>query len=369
MDPACAAVLQKRFGNVEVHPDVVTLRPPVADVVAGGWPCQDISVAGLQQGLLGKRSSLFYAMVDVAKEAKAHTIVAENVPNLLVLQGGKIFSDVLEKLNNERFPFISWRTINARQFGLPHQRERIFIVASKHPEIARALHRPFEPAKESAREHGHPSCSGFYWTGGSQSICYSRGYVPTLKVGSSLSIPSPPAIHFENVVRKASPAECLRLQGFDPNDFDGMKPNNVYRMTGNAVALPVGQFVMDSIKGEAVSNLESSALFFTKFESHGFYQAGTVMSTRHSEADLATNLDEFIDVEDRKPLSQRASRGLLHRLVRSGNYCPPDLFELLCDYAETSPKAMLAMAPHKHPSEATRDLFTEQRMLFGESAG
>ncbi len=134
---------------------------------------------------------------------------------------------------------------SAQWGNLSCHRIRVFIIASKYKEIALSLHRPVLKFRTLPRNK--TQCSAFYWTAGLQSICYSVGFVPTLKVGSALSIPSQPALQFGKCVRKATPEECLRFQGFDAHDFSDLRAKDVFRMTGNAVAQPVGQFVMDSI--------------------------------------------------------------------------------------------------------------------------
>jgi DNA (cytosine-5)-methyltransferase 1 len=323
-DPACARLLASRFPGVEVHPDVTTLRPPAAEVIAGGWPCQDLSVAGLRRGLAGERSGLFFALLRIAREAGAHTVLAENVPNLLSLEGGRTFATVLDALAEAGFPYVSWRRLNARAFGLPHQRVRVLLAASRHREIALALHRPLPPLPPP---RGEGRAAGFYWTGGLQSICYSEGFVPTLKVGSSLSIPSPPALHFDDVVRKATPAECLRFQGFDPAEFRDMRPKDVYRATGNAVAVPVGRFVFGCLRGEPPGRLRATPAA-APFRD-GYREPGGVFEVTHPAPPLSADLAAFIDREDRTPLAPRAAAGLLARLSRSGKPCPPDLFALL----------------------------------------
>lgn len=83
-DAACQTVLRERQPNVEIIGDVRDLTsPPKAEIVVGGWPCQDLSSAGILGGINGLRSGLFFDMVRIAKECKAHTLVGENVPNLV----------------------------------------------------------------------------------------------------------------------------------------------------------------------------------------------------------------------------------------------------------------------------------------------
>jgi DNA (cytosine-5)-methyltransferase 1 len=314
--------LQRRFPEARLHDDVRSLKPPRADVVAGGWPCQDLSVAGLQRGLAGERSGLFFELLRVAEAARATVIVAENVPNLLAMQGGVVFRLILEALERAGYRHVAWRTLNAREFGLPHQRRRVFLVAAREPGPAFALHRPLD-VHEAISEK---TCNAFYWTAGLQSICYNEGFVPTLKVGSALSIPSPPALHFDGCVRTASPQECLRLQGFDPADFGDLAAKHLYRMAGNAVAAPVGRFVFGSLEARA----GVPALLPVKQVSRdGYYSERTLHGVTHPAVPLATNLGDFVDLGDRRPLSRRAATGLLNRLARSGKPCPDELRSLL----------------------------------------
>jgi DNA (cytosine-5)-methyltransferase 1 len=320
LDPACHAVLGRRFPAARLHADVRDFQPPAVDVVAGGWPCQDLSVAGLQRGLAGERSGLFFELLRVARDAGAHTVVAENVPNLLTLHGGTAFRLVLEALAADGFAHVAWRVLDARAFGLPHQRRRVFLVASRHYEVARALHRPVPvvPSVDAA------PCAAFYWTAGLQSICYSQGYVPALKVGSALSIPSPPALHFDGIVRKASAEECLRLQGFDVGDFVGVKPAAKYRMAGNAVAVPVGRFAFGALDGAHGPDGEVGTA-----GPSGIFSKGEIRRVDHPAVPLVSSLGAFVDMQDRNGLSARAASGLLTRLARSGKPCPADLRALL----------------------------------------
>lgn len=347
LDDTCHAVLRRRFGgDIPIHDDVKTLDPPSVDVVAGGWPCQDISVAGLRRGLAGERSGLFFELLRVAIASGAHTLIAENVPNLLVMEGGDVFRGVLDAIGLERrgdgspaFPYIAWRTLNARSFGLPHQRERVFIIASRYREIAVAIHRRIPEIQDS----NDVTAAGFYWTAGLQSICYSKGFVPTLKVGSALSIPSPPALHFDDHVRKATPEECLGFQGFHAADFLDLSPKEIYRVTGNAVAVPVGRWVFASLTapqtGDPVMEARQEMLFDDSIANvpiakDGLYDCGRLRRVFNTGGKLTTCLNRFIDTRNTSRLSGRAAAGLLNRLRQSGKPCPDELLRLLHSCAE-----------------------------------
>ena len=338
-DPDAIHVLNALYPNVEVWPDVRTLEPPHADVVAGGWPCQDISVAGQQAGLSGLRSRLLLDMLRVAKQAGAHTIVAENVTNLLRMRRGHEFGASLSAFHSHGYPLVAWRVLNAREFGLPQNRSRLLIVASKEQDAAYSLFRPPPPLPRSATSQDMRSrAAGFYWTAGTHSINYSRGYVPTIKVGSALGIASPPAVHYENVVRTVTAREALALQGFDIDVSLFRSTASAYKAAGNAVARPIGRWLLEGLRGGESSAPRwlptQQALWADRDEGYAYSPAGISVRGEVTGVDLklyprATNLLSFLDREAPERLSPRACRGLLERLTRSGQACPASLRELL----------------------------------------
>ena len=338
VDPECHGILRRKFPYSVIHDDVNTFQGFKCEIVAGGWPCQDISIAGKQKGLTGKNSGMFYAFVDVAVQASAQTIIAENVPHLLRLENGNVFKEVLREFVSHGFKFCAWRLLNAREFGLPHNRNRIFIVASKTKKHCFSL---FRDIPSIVLKVSNEMAAGFYWTAGTHSICYSKGYVPAIKVGSGLSIASPPAVHFGDSVRLLSPSEVLALQGFDPSIFVNLNKRVVYRMAGNAVAKPVGRFVLDGVldeieyqgvefihkQGDLFSSLRADERlnYPGDIPNSGFFSDGIWGVKLPNPHNLAVNLHSFIDSTYSDVLSKRAATGLLKRLDRSAQYCPPDL--------------------------------------------
>lgn len=104
---------------------------PKADLWTFGFPCQDVSIAGKQKGLKkGTRSGLFYEMMrllDEAKENKPDWIMCENVKNLLSIDGGRGFLEVVGEMA-ERGYTIEWKVYNSKDYGVPQNRERVYIV-------------------------------------------------------------------------------------------------------------------------------------------------------------------------------------------------------------------------------------------------
>src|SRR5262245_41014057 len=107
-DAESREVLKSRYPAVQIalHVEDV-LKVPRTDFVVGGWPCQDLSIAGKQVGMAGTRSSLFGHMLRVAISAQAHTIIGENVPNLLSIHNGADFRALLSKLSEAGFRYIA----------------------------------------------------------------------------------------------------------------------------------------------------------------------------------------------------------------------------------------------------------------------
>jgi site-specific DNA-cytosine methylase len=294
-DPACIRVLSRRLPGIRVHRDVRDLRPPAVDVVVGGWPCQDVSSAGSMTGISGDRSGLFFTMVDVAIEAGAHSIVGENVPYLRSINSGRDFDRLLAHLDRSGFPCISWRTLNAREFGLAQDRKRIFVVASRYRQIARSLHLR-EPLAVPASAVRAPRTAGFYWTGGGRSICFSRGFVPALKVGAADTRGrSVVALFRDGRTWKLSADGCARPQGFEPSDFQDESKTDTIRMAGNAVPVPMGRFVLDLVfdpeSGDFSRSRTGIQTGFAQVTEHGFVESGMVWSVDHRDTPLANDLD------------------------------------------------------------------------------
>ena len=333
IDPDCREVLSRTHPNSIIHNDINNLEAKKFEIICGGWPCQDISVAGKQKGLKGKNSGLFYKFLDIAKRAGSKSLVAENVPNLLRLENGAVFKEVLRSLHTAGFKHISWRLLNARHFGLPHHRNRVFIIASKSQETAFTLFRPTPDKNYTANSH---NVAGFYWTAGTHALNYSEGYVPTLKIGSSIGIASPPAVHYDNVVRQISWNEALKLQGFDPYYFADIKPTAIFKMAGNAVAKPVGKFVMDGVFEDKFHN----EIKFQQIQSNwlddglgeaipqsGYYDGKIHSPILKVVKNKSADLQKFLDLSSSNRLSHRAASGLLKRLSKSQTYCPSKLLE------------------------------------------
>ena len=116
--------------------DVTKLKSediPYADIWCFGFPCQDISVAGKQRGLDGKRSGIYYSIINLIK-GKAESdrptyLLVENVKNLLSINSGFDFASVLAEMDEAGYD-CRWQVLNSKNFGVPQNRERVFIIAN-----------------------------------------------------------------------------------------------------------------------------------------------------------------------------------------------------------------------------------------------
>lgn len=143
-DKFCQSVLRKHWPNIPLSDDINNINfasIPEADIWCAGFPCQDLSLAnqGKRQGLEGKRSGLFTRFAELAVPARPKWIILENVPGLLNSGDGRDFKYVLETLDDLGY-FVAWRVLDAKYFGTPQRRRRVFIVAShKNDGAARVL--------------------------------------------------------------------------------------------------------------------------------------------------------------------------------------------------------------------------------------
>lgn len=138
IDPYASSVLAERFpsapnlGSItEVEADDI----PQAEIWSGGFPCQDLSIAGKRRGFEGKRSSLAFTFLNLVEQRRPRWIVLENVPGLFSSNSGLDFLRLLSEMGEIGYS-VAWRTFDARFFGVAQRRRRVFIVASLEPDLA-----------------------------------------------------------------------------------------------------------------------------------------------------------------------------------------------------------------------------------------
>jgi DNA (cytosine-5)-methyltransferase 1 len=139
IDKHCQALLERKFPNAKQFNDVTTLKGedlinagfnPSRGIITGGFPCQDVSVAGKRAGLAGERSGLFWEIARIVEETQTEWFILENVPGLLSSNEGKDFGVVIGTMADIGYS-VAWRTLDAQHFGVPQRRRRVFIVGRR----------------------------------------------------------------------------------------------------------------------------------------------------------------------------------------------------------------------------------------------
>lgn len=287
-DPRCRQVLAAHWPDVPQHTDVKEFDGSSVrfDVLSGGFPCQDLSIAGRRAGLAGERSGLFFEFARIADEAKPQWVILENVPGLLSSNGGRDMGTVIGTLADLGYG-VSWRVLDAQYFGVAQRRRRVFIVGSLGDDGGRSVllepegvRRDPPSRREASQEHsagasggarvrgfglnGDPLTSGPFGTnaqGGLRTTdldtigAYIVHEFPTHDVSPCLQERGYKGVDSDMTqahvvrlrptisVRRLTPTECERLQGFPDGWTGGQVDSARYRQLGNAVAVPVVEWI------------------------------------------------------------------------------------------------------------------------------
>lgn len=294
IDPAARKVLEQRFPGVPIYEDIEQLDPyqvEAVDVVTGGSPCQGFSVAGTRTGLEHMESRLFadyVRVVDGLAERGLKFAVWENVPGVLSIKnddGERTFENVVAALVGASHPVqlgsgkwntgladggsraVTWRVLDSRYFGVAQRRRRVFACVAFGDSCADRAGRALLAKSKGSRgdsEKGRKKRKGA--SGGVvASLAIPEGYVESLtpwpEMGEAMRVYGEggrsPSLkqHSPNVlsdygVRRLTPVECERLQGF-PDDWTvPAGPDSArYKAMGNAVTVNTVRWVLGRILG------------------------------------------------------------------------------------------------------------------------
>ena len=239
---------------------------PRADVWCFGFPCQDISVAGKQLGFKGQRSSLFFTVTrlirDTKEEDRPKYLFIENVKNLLSVNGGSDFLKLLIELDEIGYD-AEWQVLNSKNFGVPQNRERVFIIGHLRGRSGRKVF-PIAGNCETVKiEEARQSLADYRYDEGLR--IRKSGESPCLKANMHKMVSDADlsnAIYVvENTnssgngmngqvydskgfrIRKLTPKECWRLQGWNDEDFEKAakvcSDSQLYKQAGNGVTVNV----------------------------------------------------------------------------------------------------------------------------------
>lgn len=288
IDKFANQVLNRRWKEVKRFQDVRNVGKNSAeqvDIIIGGFPCQDVSVAGRRAGFAGERSGLWFEFARVISELKPRWVVIENVPGLLSSNQGRDFEAVLSTLVEFGYG-VSWRIFDAQYFGVPQRRRRVFIVGSfgngraaeilferkglcgdfepsgkERAEYSRAiancittregqrLNETIETLIPVAAECGHKQVLGFDESPTIKPIVWDfhHGEVRLQENGTTPTPTSHYGTGGNNTafvdVRRLTPVECCRLQGFPDDWNDNVSDTQRYKQMGNAVCVNVAEWI------------------------------------------------------------------------------------------------------------------------------
>lgn len=260
IDPEAATILRARFPRAALTRDVrdtdevAAVIPASSDLLTAGFPCTDLSQAGKARGFAGGRSSLVRDAIRLLKRRPFPHVLLENVPNWRLLHRGAYLAEVVSELERLGYRW-AYRTVDALAFGAPQRRLRIFFYAALEGDPRDVLF-PGEAAPVEAEYDLDARAHGFYWTEGTRGLGWGEDCVPTLKGGSIVGVPSPPAILLPDL--KSSSArtsagtyrlitpdirDAERLQGFPAGWSEGaetidggrFRDRRRWLLVGNAV--------------------------------------------------------------------------------------------------------------------------------------
>lgn len=344
-DPHACLVLKRRLVGVPNLGDIRALKAlPACDLVACGFPCQDLSSAGSVAGIEGKKSSLVKDVWRLLRNAKRKPrwLLFENVPFMLSLHKGAGIALLTREIEALGYRW-AYRVIDSRAFGLAQRRRRVFVLASRDVEPARLLFKDDGASREPVATDA--TACGFYWTEGNRGVGWAVDAIPPLKGTSGVSIVSPPAVwrpvERDFVTPKIADAEAL--QGFrrhwtKPAEELPKGERVRWRLVGNAVSVPVAKWLGTVIDTEPTDELPTHAALAPDapwptacFGGNG--KRNKVIVSEWPGRRQFVGLDRFLS-SDAPSLSLRAAQGFFNRLEKSGLRVPEQFREDLRAYCE-----------------------------------
>lgn len=268
IDEKACITYSKNFNHLLIHKDMTQVDPnelPNIDILTGGFPCQAFSIAGYRKGFNDDRGNLFFDILRYIEILNPKVVFLENVKNLTAHDNGRTFNIIQKELTKAGY-YIRSNVLNTANYSdVPQNRERIYIVCFKNKTLAEKFKFP-NPVKNTR------TVRSLFETNVSEDFSYKktkyyaqlksemknpntiyqwrRIYVrenknnlcPTLTANMGTGGHNVPLIIDEkNDIRKLTPRECARFQGFpDSYKLPENLPNSaLYKQIGNSVSVPI----------------------------------------------------------------------------------------------------------------------------------
>lgn len=268
-EPKCKLTYDLNFKDSKlVVEDITKLSTndiPDCDFVLGGFPCQAFSIAGYRHGFddVKGRGNLFFDVARIIEAKKPEGFLLENVKNLKSHDGGNTFK-VIEKTLIDLGYTIKHKVLNSMEYGnVPQNRERIYIVGFKDPKKTEAFEFPTpikltnnisdvlekevdekyyyngKPLYEKLKNDVNEINAVYQWR--RQYVRKNKkGVCPTLTANMGMGGHNVPIIFDGKGIRKLTPRECFRIQGFpDTYELPNIADSALYKQAGNSVSMPV----------------------------------------------------------------------------------------------------------------------------------
>ena len=255
------------------HGDITTIDEkdiPCHDIILAGFPCQAFSVAGHRKGFEDTRGTLFFDVIRIAKHHKPKVIFLENVKGFVNHDNGNTFKVVKKSLIDLGYTLYH-QVLNTKDFGIPQNRERIYIIALLNTSSNFIFPTPIKKSLKIEDLLQKSVDKQFYYndkplyskikddiTKSDTLYQWRRQYVrenknnlcPTLTANMGTGGHNVPIVKDKNGIRKLTPRECLNFQGFDdkfifPKD---LALSHQYKQAGNSVTVKVIEELAKKIK-------------------------------------------------------------------------------------------------------------------------
>jgi len=234
---------------------VPTSEIPDHDILTAGFPCQAFSIAGKRRGFDDTRGTLFFEVARILKDKQPKFFILENVKGLLSHDNGNTFKTIISTLTELGYD-LQWQVLNSKNFGVPQNRERVFIVGhirgEPGPEVFPIGTGSKENVKEGVLAH---TLNASDWRGANrnqQQTTIRTDKQNTQKRGDKSNTTNTirrTSYTDDMRIRRLTPTECERLQGFPDGFTEGVSDTQRYKTLGNAVTVNVVYEVAKRLNG------------------------------------------------------------------------------------------------------------------------
>ncbi len=259
ISPAACKTYRKNLGDYIIEGDIsseIENLPDEADVIIGGFPCQDISINGKMLGINGKRSSLYTYIVEAIKKVHPKVFIAENVGGLLLKKNSESFEKIMDDFGSLGYN-VNCQLYHAEDYGVPQTRERVFIVGTRRnlpefiPPIPTTHGSPIcvKAAIEDLEDKPEDKTSSHIWSKANVSGEQGNRCMVADRPGYTIRAECHGNIQFHySLPRRISMREAARIQSFPDNFVFPCGLRDTERQIGNAVPPVLGWHIANSVK-------------------------------------------------------------------------------------------------------------------------